>query len=74
MKPLTNRQAVILGFLRDFYARNDQLPPMHVIAAHFGFCLNAANDHLEALARRGYLERNAVGKWRFTRANTTAAA
>jgi SOS-response transcriptional repressor LexA len=67
MKPLTNGQARVLYFLREFYLTNDQLPPTHAIAAHFGWrSCNAAQEHLEGLAARGYLERNAVGKWRFT--------
>jgi SOS-response transcriptional repressor LexA len=63
------RQAQVLEFARAFYLENDQLPPTHVIAAHFGWASeNAAYEHLEALARRGFLQRNAVGKWKFTEA------
>jgi SOS-response transcriptional repressor LexA len=60
--------------MRAFLDANDQLPPMHAISAHFGWeSANSAQTHVFALERRGYLERNAVGKWRLTdkgRANT----
>lgn len=68
----------MMDFLRSFYAMNDQLPPARVIADHFGWTsANAAYEHLEGLRRRGFLERNAVGKWKFTaasRPNITATA
>jgi SOS-response transcriptional repressor LexA len=68
-RPMTQRQHCVLAFLRSFYEANDQLPPMHVVSAHFGWgSANSAQEHVEALARRGLLERNTVGKWRFTEA------
>lgn len=78
MKPLTPKKALVLDYLIEFYSVNDQLPPTHMIARHFGWASdNAAQEHLEGLARRGYLRRNAVGKWRFTQVshpNNTAPA
>ena len=75
---ITQGQARVLEFLREFYLVNDQLPPTQLIARHFGWAsANAAQQHLEGLARRGYLRRNAVGKWRFTQAshpNSTVSA
>jgi SOS-response transcriptional repressor LexA len=66
-RPMTDRQKALLGFLRAFYEANDQLPPTQVIAGNFGWAsTNSAQEHLVALWRRGYLERNAVGKWKFT--------
>ena len=32
----TRRNLQVLGYMRDFFAQNDQLPPMAHIAAHFG--------------------------------------
>lgn len=59
----------VYDFMREFFRENDQLPPCHVIADKFGFAsCNAAQAHLDSLARRGLIEKNAVGKWRFTRA------
>ena len=75
MRPITIGQRRVLDFMRAFLDANDQLPPMRAIADHFGWGSdNAAQTHIVQLVRRGYLERNAVGKWRLTdkgRANTT---
>jgi SOS-response transcriptional repressor LexA len=66
-RPITPGQRRVLDFLRSFYEDNDQLPPIPAIAQHFGWASwNAAQTHLVALAKRGYLERNAVGRWKFT--------
>ena len=63
----------VLAFARQFFADNDQLPPASAVAAAFGWgSTQSAFDHLSALERFGYLERNAVGKWRFTRAHVPA--
>jgi SOS-response transcriptional repressor LexA len=71
MRPMTDTQKRVLAFLRAFYEANDQLPPMYVVARHFGWTsANAAQAHLMALWRRGLVERNELGKWRFARANT----
>ena len=74
-RPITSGQRRVLDFMRAFLDANDQLPPMHAIADHFGWGSdNAAQTHIVQLVRRGYLERNAVGKWRLTdkgRSNTT---
>jgi SOS-response transcriptional repressor LexA len=71
-RPLTIRQAESLDFIRAFYDRNDQLPPVDTIAEHFGFASrNAAHEMLLALERKGHIERNEVGKWRFKRACAT---
>jgi SOS-response transcriptional repressor LexA len=61
-RPLTIRQAEALDFIRAFYDRNDQLPPVDTIAEHFGFASrNAAHEMLLALERKGHIERNEVG-------------
>ena len=58
----------VLAFMRQFFADNDQLPPMAVIARAFGWVSDAAaQHHMELLARFGHIEKNAVGKWRFAR-------
>lgn len=64
---LTAKQVEVLTFLVRFYEENDQIPPCRVIAEHFNFASdNAANDHLQALARRGWIEKNSVGRWKFS--------
>lgn len=64
--PLTARQQEILDFMWDFYLQNDQLPPAQVIASRFGFFKTAASDAIRALARKSYVEKNSVQKYRFT--------
>ena len=67
MTPLTKIQAETLDYIREFFEDNDQLPPRHIIAKHFGIAENAANFRLSGLAKKGYLKSNAVGKYMFTR-------
>ncbi len=49
---LTARQAEILDYIR----RSDLPPTRAEIALHFGFAsTNAADEHVKALARKGFL-------------------
>lgn len=51
---LTDAQANVLTYLRDYLARNGYPPTRREIAGHCGFASqNAAQGHLEALARKG---------------------
>jgi SOS-response transcriptional repressor LexA len=64
----TRRNMEIFAYCREFLKENDEFPPMWAVAKHFGFnSLNAAQCHIEALARHGLIERNSIGNWRFTR-------
>lgn len=73
--PLTAKQAEVLAFMRGFFAENDQLPPARVIRERFGWASdNAAADFVAALMRKGHLERNAIGRYRFTRSTECASA
>lgn len=57
MSDLTERQAQILKLIRDFIAASGYPPTRAEIARQLGFrSANAAEDHLKALARKGYLE------------------
>lgn len=68
MIELTPRQAEILQFLQEFHAAEDQLPTYHLIADRFDFAsLNAASEHMKALERKGAIEKNQCGNWRFKR-------
>ncbi|CAA2106061.1 hypothetical protein [Variovorax paradoxus] len=70
---LTLKQAEVLAFMREFFAENDQLPPAASLRTRFGWASdNAAATYLITLAKKGYIEHNAVGKYRFTR-NTACA-
>lgn len=65
---LTSRQEQVLAYMREFFTANDQLPPLHTIAKRFGWkSVNAAQSYASILEGKGYIERNAVGKYRFTR-------
>lgn len=69
----TPRNEDVLAFLRHFFAENDQLPPVERIAQHFGWSsTQSAQSHMDALQKHGLIERNAVGKFRFTRGGRTA--
>ncbi len=58
----------VLRYMREFFERNDQLPPMEFISAHMGWASpNAAATHVARLERAGLIERNEVGKCRFRR-------
>ena len=67
---LTPKQAEVLAFMREFFALNDQLPPASALRTRFGWASdNAAATYLAALAKKGHIEHNAVGKYRFARRN-----
>ena len=56
-----------MGFLREYLELNDQLPPVSQVAQKFGWHANGAQWHLAELGRKGALEKNAAGRWRFAR-------
>lgn len=72
-KNLTEKQEIILGFLRDFFEREDRLPTTREITREFGWkSQTAAMSHLRALERHGELEHRSndskpFGWWRFPR-------
>lgn len=69
MKGLAPQQRAVLEFCWNFYDSNDQLPPRHLIANHFGWAsVNAAEATLQALETKGMVARNAVNKFKFTKA------
>lgn len=57
LKPLTNRQQQIFDLIKE-NIQNTGMPPTRAeIAAFFGFkSANAAEEHLKALAKKGYIE------------------
>lgn len=57
MEKLTERQAEILQFIEQQVQDRGYPPTMEEIVQAFGFASrNAARDHLQALARKGYVE------------------
>lgn len=68
MDNLTHRQREILAYLYDFFNEKDQLPPLRMICERFRLSSqNSATDHMRMLERKGHIEKNAVGKYRFVR-------
>jgi SOS-response transcriptional repressor LexA len=68
LNPLTDQQKKVLVFMHQFFSENDQLPTMQAIAEGFGWkSFNAAAEVAIKLEAKGYLERNALNKFKFTR-------
>lgn len=66
--PLTNRQQQVMDYMREFFAENDQLPPLAMVSKRFGWkSVYSAQLHIEQLVRLRRLEANAAGKLRFVR-------
>jgi repressor LexA len=57
MRALTERQRAVLTFVEEFRQRQGYPPTVREVAAHFGIQPRAADDHLSALKRKGYLHR-----------------
>ncbi len=68
MTHLTTRQRAVLGYMRQFLCEQDQMPTLDAMAKAFGWASsNAAFCICKQLERKGVIERNALGGWRFTR-------
>jgi repressor LexA len=57
MKPLTDRQRLVLNFVEEYCRRQGYPPTVREVAAHFGVQPRAAADHLAALKKKGHLHR-----------------
>ena len=58
-EPLTARQLEVLAFLRSFVARHGYAPSLREIGTALSIAsTNGVNDHIRALARKGYVERD----------------
>ncbi len=65
---ITPVQKMVFEFMKEFFIENDQLPPAQQICDRFKWgSANNAAYHQRALLKKGYLEVNAVGKYRFKR-------
>ena len=54
-------------YLHSFFDEYDQLPTRQAIANNFGVYINAVNERLKWLEREGYLDRNVLGNYMFSR-------
>lgn len=69
LRPLTNRQQFILDFMWGYFLENDMLPSTPEVRRLFGWkSNNSYNELRHVLEEKGYIERNAVNKFRFTKA------
>jgi repressor LexA len=58
LEPLTDRQKEVLEFIGKSIERNGYPPTLREIGEHMGIrSTNGVNDHLKALEKKGYLER-----------------
>ncbi|MCD6308569.1 MAG: repressor LexA [Candidatus Latescibacteria bacterium] len=58
-KALTERQASILNFIKDFAREHGYPPTIPEIQAEFGIkSPNGVNNHIKALTRKGYIKRD----------------
>lgn len=70
---LTRHQARVLAFMHQYFRENDQLPGTAALRDQFGWkSENSVVLIREVLDRKGYIEKNAVGKYRFTRQKEAA--
>ncbi len=60
---LTERQEVILDFVREYQAAQSVPPSTREVARQFGCSQQGAAKHLQVLARKGQLAKLADGKW-----------
>lgn len=73
MSYLTEKQANVLAFLRQFFQQEDRMPSTHEVGRHFGIFQTAAYSHLRALEKKGEIEARSEGNrtwYRFTRQTT----
>lgn len=54
-KALTTRQHEVLDFICEFRIERSMAPTLQEIADAFGFSTKAADDHVAALERKGYI-------------------
>lgn len=65
---LSATQKNVLTYMREFFAENDQLPPMEYLKRRFKWNSNRkVLVYYEALSAKGLIEKNITGKYRFTR-------
>ena len=64
---MTPLQIEIFDYLKAFFEENDQLPPIRLISEFFGKYPNQIDQTMRSFARKGLIEKNAAGKYRFAR-------
>lgn len=68
MKPLSEKQKQIIAFMQAHLLEHQSLPTLQTLAAAFGISsVGGAAYHVDALTRRGYLEKPSRGVYRLIR-------
>ena len=68
MKPLSERQEQIVAFMLAHLLEHQSLPTLQTLATAFGISsVGGAAYHVDALTRRGYLEKVSRGAYRLVR-------
>jgi Mn-dependent DtxR family transcriptional regulator len=65
METITDTEQEIAQYCADYLRINDQFPPTRKIEARFGIAQSSVVWHFKSLERKGIVERNENGKWRF---------
>lgn len=61
-------QREVYDFLLQYFKLNDQIPSTRAVQQHFRWgSQNSAVNHMRKLSEKGYLARNACGKYKFVR-------
>lgn len=71
-KPLNRFEVLAYDFMRSYFLANDMLPSSIAIADRMQISQTTANVYQRALKAKGWLERNAAGKYRFAREGVAA--
>lgn len=71
-QPLTDKELELLACMRDFFRENDMPPPLKSIAEKLDLSFSTVMLRQRSLEAKGWLERNAVGKYRFAREGAPA--
>lgn len=69
---LTKKQAEVYEFMQNYFKENDMLPSSYAIRDHFKTRIALGQYYQRAIRDKGWIEHNAVGKYRFTREGAQA--
>ncbi len=68
MDDLSPKQKEVYEYMQEFFIEFHCIPTCNAIASHFDFkSRNAAQCHIDALVKKGYLERTSGQRFKFTK-------
>jgi Mn-dependent DtxR family transcriptional regulator len=71
-QPLTDKELEVLACMRDFFRANDMPPPLKTISEALDISFSTVMVRQRGLEAKGWIQRNAVGKYRFAREGAQA--